>query len=372
MTVELCISAVIFSAGLLVWTVRIRAALGTRETTTGGARQIVDVSIIVPARNEAHNLPPLLASLERLDPAPKEVIVVDDHSEDDTAAIARAAGARVVTPDPLPDDWNGKPWACRAGAAVATGEYLLFTDADTVHGPDSLARALATAERENADLVSVIPSHIIRSAWERLQGIFQLLLLIATRAGARDGRGERRFAIGQYLLFTRAAYERIDGHNRVRDRVAEDLALAREVADSGGRVATVHAPGLMRVRMYPEGLGGFVRGWRRSFHEGLASAGIVATLELTAVIGWLMGAPLLLGSSLISGASAGMVVGGGLYGVAVVAVARWQREIGDFSIRSAFAYPLFVVIFALVSALALVDRARGAKVMWKGREVITG
>lgn len=372
MTLGLLVSGGIFVAGMLVWAVRMRVAFGTRDGGVAELGDTVDVSIIVPARNEAHNLPALLGSLQRLHPAPKEIIVVDDHSTDETAAIARDAGARVLVPPPLPRDWNGKPWACRAGAAIATGRYLLFTDADTVHGKDSLARALSTAQRHRADLVSVIPTHIIRATWERLQAVFHLMLLIATRSGAENARGERRFAIGQYLLFTREAYDGIQGHDRVRNRVAEDLALAREVADNGGRVATAHAPGLVSVRMYPEGLAGFLRGWRRNFKEGLASAGVAATVELTAVIGWLLGAPLLVATSAVAGSGVGMLVGGGLFALGAFSVAKRQREIGDFPTWSALFYPVFVVLFASISALALFDRLRGARVTWKGREVMTG
>jgi cellulose synthase/poly-beta-1,6-N-acetylglucosamine synthase-like glycosyltransferase len=370
-SLDLLFSTGIFTLGALIWTIRLGAAFRTRERDTT-ATDTVDVSIIVPARNEAHNLPALLDSLTRLDPAPREIIVVDDHSTDGTGDIARAAGARVITPAPLPEDWNGKPWACHAGAAAATGRYLLFTDADTVHGRRSLARALSAMKREQADMVSVIPTHIIRAAWERLQGVFQLLLLIATRAGEDNARGERRFVIGQYLLFTRKAYDRIGGHVHVRDRIAEDLALARRVADSGGEVATAYAPGLMNVRMYPEGLGGFFRGWRRNFNEGLAAAGVVAALEMVAVIGWLLGAPVLAISSAIGGSMAGVAVGLGLYLLATVLVAWRQRAIGELPVHTAPLYPVFVCIFVVISALALFDRVRGARVVWKGRQVMHG
>ncbi len=371
MNLDLIIAAATFSVGAIVWTWRMHAAFRRPSVASKATAASLDVSIIVPARNEAHNLPALLDSLSTLQPPAKQIIVVDDHSHDGTGDIARAAGATVVTPPPLPDDWNGKPWACHAGAKVATGRYLLFTDADTVHAPDSLARAVATAETERADMVSVIPSHIVRTTWERFQGVFHLLLLIATSAGARKAKGERRFSIGQYLLFTRAAYDRVGGHETVRRRIAEDLALAKAVAESDGHVATAHCPGLLSVRMYPEGFGAFMRGWRRSFYDGLASAGAVATVELTAVIGWLLGAPLLLARSIIAGEVPGIVLGGALYVLAVLAVAHRQRGIGTFSIVTAPAYPIFVVVFAVVSVVALIDRLRGAAVVWKGRQVIT-
>lgn len=378
MDAQLITTAATFALGISVWLLRMRKAMPPPPAIDAGVDRgakldgIVPVSIIVPARNEAHNLPALLDSLARLEPAPAEIIVVDDHSTDGTGDIARAAGTTVVTPPPLPANWNGKPWACRAGAAVARGDFLLFTDADTVHAPDSLARALASAETKRADMLSVIPSHIVRAGWERLQSVFHLLLLVATGAGASKSRGERRFAIGQYLLFRRDAYDRAGGHDSVRERIAEDLALARAIAESGGRVTTLYAPNLLRVRMYPEGFGGFVRGWRRSFHEGLTSAGLVASLEMTAVIGWLLGAPLLVITAAAAGSGAGLILGLAGYTAATFAVARNQRGIGAFPVYAAPLYPVFVVVFALVTALAMIDRLRGAHVVWKGRRVITG
>ena len=112
---------VVGAVGVGLWTWRLGQVTRLAAPVDGGARaRWPRISIVVPARDEAHNLPRLLASLAALTPAPAEVIVVDDHSTDGTGDLARAAGATVVVPPPLPPGWLGKAWACHAGAQVAT------------------------------------------------------------------------------------------------------------------------------------------------------------------------------------------------------------------------------------------------------------
>jgi glycosyltransferase involved in cell wall biosynthesis len=411
---EVAILAGVVLLGAGLWSWRLGTLFRARARGEDSERgRVLPVSIIVPARNEAHNLPGLLASLKALDPRPLEIVVVDDHSTDGTGDIARAAGVHVVSPPPLPAGWNGKPWACRTGASEARGEYLLFTDADTVHAPGSLGQAMAALRARDAALLSAVPTHIVRAAWEKLQGVFQLLLLVATRAGAteatsaapraapdavtgaapgavtgagaggasagkagqggaRGGAHERRFSIGQYLLFRRDAYERIGGHEPVKQRIAEDLAFARLIADVGLGLGLVFSPGLLGVRMYPEGLGAFVRGWRRNFREGLTAAGAGGVLEIAAIIGWLLGAPMAALSAAAAGLAPLALGWAAVYLATAIEVARRQRSLGAFPLWSGLLYPVFVLMFVLVTALALIDRWRGATVIWRGRAAVPG
>jgi hypothetical protein len=364
--------ALVAALGFATWTWRLAPLARARRERTARAspRAVPTVSIIVPARNEATNLPALLASLARLEPAPLEIIVVDDDSSDGTGELARRAGARVVRPGPRPAGWLGKPWACAAGAAVARGDWLLFTDADTVHAPDSLATAAGAAATTGAGLVSVVPAHVAVAPWEHLQGVFHLLLAIATRAGAGARAGERRFCIGQYLLFSRACYEGVGGHAAVRDRVAEDLAFAALATRAGQRYQLVGVPGLVQVRMYPGGLSDFIAGWRRNFREGVRSAGPGGVLELTMVLGWLLGAPLWTALALARGSVAGLVAGALAWALAAVEIARRQRGVlAAPRAATALAFPLFAALFAVVTVLATLDVLRRAPVSWKGRRI---
>jgi len=369
-------TALTVAAGVAVWALRLRGLAHLRAQVPAATAPSAwpTVSIVIPARNEAANLPALLSSLARLAPAPAEIIVVDDHSTDGTAAVALQAGARVLRPGPRPRGGLGKPWACAAGAAQARGDWILFTDADTVHGPAALATAVGRAAETGAGLVSVLPSHVAVSRWERFQGIFHLLLAIATRTtadlSARTG-GERRFCIGQFLLFSRRAYDAVGGHAAVRDRVAEDLAFAALVTRAGLGYQLVGAAGLLRVRMYPGGVRDFVAGWRRNFREGMRSAGILGVAELSAVLGWLLGVPLAAAAALATGHVDQALAWGAVYAATSLEVHRRQPLVmaSAPSGAVAFGYPVFALLFVLISILALADRLLGRPVAWKGRSI---
>lgn len=338
---------------------RLRAPCG--EPLRGQAR----VSIVIPARNEQHNLPILLRSLQQLTLRPHEVIVVDDHSHDATAQIARDLGARVIVPGPMVERFIGKTWACQCGADAATGDHLLFTDADTFHAPDSLARSLAALQRTDASMLSVVPTHRCVQLWERLQGVFQLLLLIATRAGAE----QQHYANGQYLLFRRDRYDALTGHRAVSPYIAEDLAFVRAVRKAGERVHVLFAPGQLLVRMYPEGFAAFFAGWRRNFREGMRSGGARTALEMTLVMALLVGAPLCGLLELRDGHTGSALLWAGVYLLNAGLVAREQRHYGAFGAASALLYPLFTLVFALVSLRSALDALRGSPIQWRGRSI---
>lgn len=316
------------------------------------------VSIIVPARNEAHNLPALLASLDKLDYPAYEVIVIDDASSDGTSAVAASFGARVIAGRPLPDGWNGKNWACHQAAGEAKGEALLFTDADTVHRPDGLRRALGFMAARNADLVSALPRHRCPTAWEKLSGPFHALLLVATAHRAPKRR--RLYAVGQFLLFRRSFYDRIHGHRSIAPLYPDDLSLANLTLARGGRFAFHAGRPFFEVRMYgsvPE----FFAGWRRNFAAGLRQSRWTSALEVTLVI--------------IALCAGGRPWAGPLYwapaAIVLGVVALRQRHWGEFSIAGVLVFPAALAAYGAVTAAAVFDFLRGGKLLWKDR-TLTG
>ncbi|PZS10287.1 MAG: hypothetical protein DLM70_00665, partial [Chloroflexi bacterium] len=193
------------------------------------------VSIVIPARNEESRLPALLRSLAALDYPDLEVVVVDDQSIDGTARVARDFGVRVIEGAEAPSGWTGKCWACWQGAAMTTGTYLLFTDADTVHGTRSLTRAIQAATSRRAALLSLLPRHRCETFWERLLVPYAYALYFA---GGRRGTG---IANGQYMLFEGDAYQRTGGHRAVRGSLVEDVDIASRIANAGERVLLLRA-----------------------------------------------------------------------------------------------------------------------------------
>jgi glycosyltransferase involved in cell wall biosynthesis len=213
------------------------------------------VCVIVPARNEEENLATCLDSLVSQTGVAFEIIVVDDHSTDRTREIALSfanRGVRLIEAPELPHGWTGKNNAVTAGARAAQGEWLLFTDADTVHLPGSLAAALAEAREHNADMLSYSPEQIAVSFWEMavLPVVFAELARQYPPSKVRDPQSPIAAANGQYLLITREAYDAVGGHAAVASEILEDVALARAIKRSGRRIFFRYAADAVRTRMY--------------------------------------------------------------------------------------------------------------------------
>jgi chlorobactene glucosyltransferase len=266
------------------------------------------VSILVPARDEERAIGRCLSSLLAQDYPDFELLMLDDSSTDRTADIARGLMAghphhRVITGAPLPEGWTGKNWACHQLSQAATGDRLLFTDADTVHSPGALSAAVSLAAATRADLLSAWPRlitltlgekmiipvlHIIALGWFPLAGI-RLLQARPRLAALVSPRFLRAWggANGQFVLFTRAGYESIGGHAAVRDHIVEDVALGREVArriPDGMRLVNCDASSLIDCRMYHsfrETCDGFTKNARAAFEGNLALWYVVGSLQFT-------------------------------------------------------------------------------------------
>jgi glycosyltransferase involved in cell wall biosynthesis len=221
----------------------------TKEIVTGQPQ----ISVIVPARNEEACLADCLQSLDAQSGVSFEIIVVDDHSTDRTREIATSfPGVRVIEAAPLPDGWTGKNNAVTTGARQSRGEWLLFTDADTVHLPGSLAAALKEAQDNGAELLSYSPEQIAVTFWEMatLPVVFAELARQYSPSKVSDPASPIAAANGQYILIRRETYEGVGGHAAIAGDILEDVALARAVKSSGRKIRFRYAATAVRTRMY--------------------------------------------------------------------------------------------------------------------------
>lgn len=212
-----------------------------------------EVSVIVPARNEEASLGTCLESLVGQSGVEFEIIVVNDHSTDRTAEIARSFPAvRLIDAGELPPGWTGKNNAVSCGAREARGEWLLFTDADTVHLPGSLARSVAEAKEHKAEMLSYSPEQIAVTFWEMaiLPVVFAELARQYPPSKVSDPASPIAAANGQYILIRRDTYESVGGHPTVAGEILEDVALAKVVKAAGRKIRFRYGADAVRTRMY--------------------------------------------------------------------------------------------------------------------------
>lgn len=260
------------------------------------------VSVIIPARNESATITSVVSSILATSYHPFEVLVVDDRSSDDTAAVVETLQTdlrlRLIRGEELPGGWYGKPWACFQGYRHARGELLLFTDADTLHQPELLGHAVGALLTERAGLLTVSPVQRCVTFWERIvmpQIWFLLALRYSPSSVNRARRARDVIANGQFILTSRQAYEAAGTHAAVRHEVAEDLALAQTYLQRGLKLHFAFAERLMETRMY-QGLSHLIEGWskniylggRRSFPEEPFRRALVPLMLVGAMLFWLI------------------------------------------------------------------------------------
>ncbi len=355
----------------LLWSV---PRLVTRPDGRSGQSDLAGVAVVVPARDEALSIGTLLGSL----PAGPEVVVVDDDSTDATAAVATAAGARVMRSRPLPAGWVGKTWACAQGVAATTGDPVVLVDADVRFGPGGLAAAVGE-QRDRGGLVSVQPFHEPGTPAESLASIFNIVGFAGTDAASPLGRIRGvRGAFGPVLVTSRADLESVGGHEAIRTSVVDDVALAERYRAAGLPVTVLGGGDLVRFRMYPGGFGAMTEGFTKNLAAGAASVRPGTVALVVAWMSLLVQAAVGLGVAVLGGGSlGGGSLGGGSLGAAtvlylVVAAQLWWmgRRLGRFGPWLALAFPLSVVLFLAVFARSVWATATGS-VSWRGRRVST-
>ena len=244
------------------------------------------VSIIIPARNEEHTLPNLLNSLSGQLSSEDKVIVVDDHSEDRTKEIAEKSGVKVLESMPIPEGWLGKTWACYQGARIASGEILIFLDADTALEKDGLKNIIETYIEKDG-VLSIQPYHKMRNLYEQLSAFFNIIMMAGS--GAFTVLGSRIKPIGlfgQVVVMKRRYYFDSGGHDKVKGELLEDLAFGSELQKKGVDIHCLGGKSTISFRMYPNGIKELIKGWSKGFALGAAKTSLPL---LILIVAWIAG-----------------------------------------------------------------------------------
>jgi glycosyltransferase involved in cell wall biosynthesis len=346
------------SAGAVLLT--LHAAVNARLLRVPSARSCsARVSVLLPVRDEAHRVEPCLRALLAQEGVDLELLVLDDGSADGTADLVSALvgddpRVRVLDGRPLPAGWLGKPHACQQLADAATGEVLVFVDADVVLTPRAVAATTGLLEQTGLDLLSPYPRQEAPGLTALVQPLLQWswLTFLPLRLAERSPRPSLSAANGQLLAIRRPAYDRAGGHAAVRDAVVEDVALLRAVKRAGGSGGVCDGTALATTRMYdswPE----LVDGYGKSLWTLPAPAvGVLALLYVVPPLAALRGSR------------------AGLLGYAAGTVGRIvaARRTGGRALPDALLHPVSVGALCGLAARSRLRRAQG-RLTWKGRSL---
>ncbi len=337
------------------------------------------VSIVIPAHNEERIIDRCATSLRNQTHKNIQIIFVLDRCTDNTLDILQKHAAEdnricIIENDNCPDDWAGKCNAARIGAAKATGDWLLFTDADTQFDIELVRCSVASAIKRGAALLSLLSSLTITKNFERIVQPIASTFLVRQFPVDRVNRDHRSrpFANGQFLLFTREAYNAVGGHEAVKENLLEDFAFARCITFQGiGKVQMLFADGMLKCSMYPS-FSEFQSGWKRIYIESATRN--VKRLRQSAMLAIVSG--IIFPAVGIAGIFVGMYTSPTLFWTSIaslstaIVVIAWVYRINNAPI----VYAIFAPIGAAVVASMFLDSVNILKqrtpIRWGGKEYI--
>jgi chlorobactene glucosyltransferase len=336
------------------------------------------VSVLIPARDEAAVIGRCLDGVLAQDHPIHEVLVLDDGSEDDTATIVdrhatRDPRVRRLPGAPLPEGWKGKNWALHQAAQQATGDWLLFIDADVQLAPQALRQAAGLAEDTGADMVSWFAQLEMGTFWERamMPFIADFIVLFSPLDKVNDPDDDHCIANGQFIHVRRGTYDQVGGHEGIRDSIIDDVSLARAVKFGGGKLRMAFALGLMRTRMYTD-LSEIWSGWAKNFYPamqarpGLALAA-VAYLTLTGVWPFVL-APVAVASMFLGnfGPAEVLTLTAAAGIVAYRTITRWV-DAEAYSWGYVLLHPLQATLLSGIIIDSMAQTRGWRRTTWKGR-----
>lgn len=329
-------------------------------------QDLPDFSVIIPMRNEAANIGLLLQDIAAQVLKPREVICIDDGSEDDGAAIARRHGATVLAIRQKPSGWLGKSYACHYGASSAHGQVLVFLDADVRLAPGALQAILAWQKRTGG-VISVQPYHRVKAFYEQFSLFFNLVLLAGSGIGLPFGR-KSTVLFGPVIAVGRRTYSRLGSHEPVKNHVLEDVELGRHYARHQVPCRLFTGGSLISFTMY----GSFHQlwqGWTKNFFAGAVGIPVYLLMLIFLLLTGYASTGIVLPSALYQMAPFQIAGAASAYVLSILQIGWTARKIGNFHPLAILAYPLFLWAFCLIFLVSAGKKLILRKVRWKGRDI---
>ncbi|MEE8324656.1 MAG: glycosyltransferase [Candidatus Humimicrobiaceae bacterium] len=333
------------------------------------------VSVLIPARDEEKNIGRCLRSLSKQDYNNIEILVLDDNSSDGTGRIIekfskKDTRVRLIQGRSLDRGWKGKSYACHQLSREAAGEYYVFTDADTLHFPNSVSSALGALISKRLDVLSVFPKQIMVSVHERMVVIFiniAVLALMPLGLIRKMKSPKISIANGQFLLFKRSVYKSIGGHRSIKSDIVEDVAISKQVKKHGFRFMVFDGRSTVYCRMY-DGFKGVVRG----FSKFIFAAMNYSVIKLVAVVSFIMLlflVPLILLPLGLYIFNWSLLVN--VMILSQVSIILFIRIVMTFRFKSRFTdiflHPLSMFYIAVLSVNSVYQAKYGSGIFWKDR-----
>ena len=362
----LIIAVIIYLTVNIIYLVRLQPVI---ETIFNPPR----VSICVPARNEERGVGRCLQSLLNQDYPNFEVIAIDDHSTDHTGDIIQALAKtnsrlKFLQGADLPDGWLGKPFALHQAFEAAQGEYLLFTDADTVFQPIALNTAVNVMRERELDVLTLMPKAEFGSFWEKAVQpvIFGFIASLTRFKNVNDPEHKSAMGFGAFLMFRRAAYEKIGGHEVGKADVLEDVFLAKRAKRAGLKLFVADAKQLFSIRMY-FGFREIWFGWEKNMFLAMKESILRAVYNVSVVLGFVFTPYIILAINIFE--QNGLLwIGMALLGVALVSAAGYKTcdEMG-LQRNNAIFFPLGALVMTAIMANSMFHVLVRKKTKWRGR-----
>ncbi|WDL98790.1 glycosyltransferase [Alicyclobacillus sp. ALC3] len=336
------------------------------KALNGSSAKQGSISVLIPVRNEELNIAPLLNSIFEQAIRPDEVIVIDDHSDDQTKAIAESYGVTVLSAPALPEDWTGKNWALWNGYLHSRGEILVFLDADVRLHRNALQTLVSERQRQGG-VISVLPYHQAHHFYEKFAMLLNMLMVFAF-ASPFERSNRRKGLFGACIVTTRKDYDTIDGHRSIRSKLLDDMSLGERFQQAGIRVTNYIGGEVIQFRMYPDGMKSEVEGFSKEVALGTASFRILTIIPMVLWIVCLIAAD----SFLFFIGTPYFVPLLIAYSLYVLQFFYFNRYIGSFGVVHPILHFLSTLFFFVILVLSVYQSFIRRRVMWKGRYIDIG